>query len=273
MRIVHRIALTADEADRREIDRLGIKVRPPAKISDGWVFFDITESDDSWPGVRDWIERRRPSDLVTTRFSQREIEAARWLSVEPDWHHGFPQPEDDFGYIRTTYDPASYCDECGVGAVQRAPFVMSGEPKWGTRGILQLNWVFDEFFVTPEVHETVFAPHGIGLRPVRNGRGAELRSVVQLVVEERVSVDTRGLECQKCARCGRVKYLPVTRGPLPRLMAEPRGHVSRTTEWFGSGGEAHNEIIVSQALARAIGEAGVKGVSFSPVGPLDEGSK
>jgi hypothetical protein len=266
LQILHRIAFVAREADLREIDRLGVKLHPTGLVPAGFISFDASESAANWPAVREWLERTGFGEhWVRTVFTKQEIDEARWLNLQPDWHHGYPQPDDDFGYTRTTYDPSDYCTSCGVGGHQKAPFVMAGEPKWGTRSILQLNWVFDEYFVTPEVAKTLFEPFGIGSRPVLNRRGSELQTAVQLIVDERVSIRTDGLASETCSRCGRVKYLPISRGPLPALVAEPVGHMARTNEVFGSGGRSFNAVIVTQALARAIRAAGVKGVSFRPV--------
>ena len=266
MKILHRIAFVASEADRRDIDRLGVKLQPTGKVPAGFISFDASESDPNWPAVHDWIEQRGLGvHWVRTVFSTREVDEACWLNLQPDWHHGYPQPEGGFAYTRTTYDPQDYCRLCGVGGRQRGPFAMSGEPAWGTRGILQLNWVFDEYFVIPEVAATVFGPYGIGTRPVTNRRGAELRTVLQLDIHERVSLRIEGLPSETCGECGRLKFEPVTRGPFPALASEPSGHMARTNELFGTGSEAHNEVIVSQALGRAMRNAGVKGASFRPV--------
>ena len=266
MQIMHRIGLTASEGDRREIDRLGIKLPPQGNVSPSFVFFDASESDESWPAVRAWIEHRHPSDFVSTKFAMQEVAGARWLALVPEWHHGYPQPNaDNDGYLNVSYDLTDMCSVCRIGKRQKAPFRMSGEPRWGRRGILQLNWVFDEYFATPEVWATVFAPHDIGSRPVLNGRAVELKTVVQLVVGERVELQTRGLESERCPSCGRVRYHPIVRGPVPPLLTVPSGQMARTYEWFGGGGRSFNQVLVSQALARAVQAANVKGVAFEPV--------
>jgi len=70
-----------------------------------------------------------------------------------------------------------------MGLVQKAPFRMRGEPKWGTKHILQMNWVFDEFFVRIEVWDKVFRKFGIEKLPVvQHKTDKPLESVVQLKV-------------------------------------------------------------------------------------------
>ena len=260
MEIIHRIALTANQRDQADLADLGFPV------GSGFVGFDVAESDEAWPAVRRWVAMRHPSDFPRTTFSEAEIAAARWLLVMPDWHHGYPQPHADrFGHRDVTYDLTEYCPRCGIGLRQKAPFQMTGEPRWGHRAILQLNWVFDEYFVTPGVWAEVFRPHGVASRPVTNRRGTELATVVQLVIEEEVSLAAARLPAETCGSCGRVKYLPVPRGPLPPLAAEPAGQLVRTREHFGSGARAFRAVIASQELARAVRQAEVRGASFDPL--------
>lgn len=64
----------------------------------------------------------------------------------------------------------------------------------------------------------------------------ELSTVVQLVVDETVPIVPGGLSAERCADCGRLKYLPVNRGFFPKLTAEPVGSMVKTAEYFGSGG-------------------------------------
>ncbi len=70
---------------------------------------------------------------------------------------------------------------------------------------------------------------------------------------------------EKCERCGRTKYLPVTRGPFPALRDTPVGSMVRTAEYFGSGAQADQHLLMSQGLARALTAGGVRGASLTPV--------
>ena len=130
-------------------------------IASGLVTFELDESDPRWTVLKEWIVRREVLDIVSTKFSAAEIAKAEWVALESEWHCGYPQPDKlDLGYRAATYDLAHYCERCGTGLRQRAPFRMNGEPAWGRKGILQLNWVFDEYFVTPEVWARAFEPFG-----------------------------------------------------------------------------------------------------------------
>jgi len=269
MRVIHRFAFRLSAERRQELVSLG--VHPEAGVAmpgggDPFVAVLVPEDHENWPRLKAKFDLWQVRGSVATEFSKAEIRAARWVELEPAWHYGYPQPrEDEFGYLEATYDLSEYCPECGTGKVQKAPFQMKGEPKWGRRSILQLNWVFDEYFVTPDVWESVFQPHGVRCRPVLNRKHAELKTVVQLVVEEQVGIDVGGLASQTCGRCGRVKYLPHTGGFFPPLVNEPSAAMVKTNKVFGDGASAQHAVIISQDIVRAMTNEKVKGASFKPV--------
>jgi hypothetical protein len=142
---------------------------------------------------------------------------------------------------------------------------MKKEPAWGRNSLLQLNWVFDEFFATPDLWQSVFRPRGVGACPVLGPRGRELSTVVQLVVEETVPIVPGGLSAERCADCGRLKYLPVNRGFFPKLTAEPVGSMVKTADYFGSGGSAFRQILVNADIGKALTVASAKGATLIPV--------
>jgi hypothetical protein len=265
VRIVHRYTVNAGDRERADLRRAEVE------IGSGFVTFELDEADPRWPAVDSWAAERKPVDLVRTEWTTSEIDAADWLTLRPDWHHGYPQPEEGFGYLDATYDRSDACDACAIGLRQKAPFRMKAEPRWGSRGILQLNWVFDEFFVRPDAWRDVFAPLGVARRPVLDPAGKELGTIVQLVVDDEVALDiTRPGEV--CSACGRVRYPPPNRGPLPALAGQPRGHLARSEQWFGSGASSWRLILVSRDLARATRAARLKGASLAPMGALPDAS-
>jgi hypothetical protein len=131
--------------------------------------------------------------------------------------------------------------------------------------VLQLNWVFDEYFVTPALFRRVFEPAGVPAREVLDARGARtLSSVVQLVVPDEVDIADAGVPSE-CSRCGRAKFLPHVRGPFPRVLADGTVPLVRTRAWFGSGASAHHVVLATAALARTL--KGVRGVTLKPTLP------
>ncbi len=269
MKFVHRVSLRLSASQRSELEALGVKAPAGTVLPGGGaphVAFDVDEDHPNWPKLRVLFKQWDAGDFLSTKFSKKELAEARWLELVPDWHHGYPQPDEAvFGYRNATYDLTDYCEQCGIGLRQRAPFQMKAEPKWGRNGILQLNWVFDEYFVAPEIWTTLFRPQGLACRPVLSTNGAELETVVQLVVEEEAAVSTDGLASEKCSRCGRVKYQPVMRGPFPSLTSDPPCAVVKTRDYFGSGAVAHKRVLVSRELARSLDAGKVRGASVRPV--------
>lgn len=179
MKIIHRLAFRASSSQRQELESLGVRVPSGVAMPGGasLAAFDVVE-DESWTKVRALLETWQVSEgVVRTEFSKGEIGAADWLELGA-WHHGYPQPdEDNFGFREVTYDLADWCERCGIGKKQKAPFQMIGEPKWGRNGVMQLTWIYDELFATPHVWAGVFEPAGIGRRPVMDTRGHELTTV------------------------------------------------------------------------------------------------
>lgn len=269
MKTVHQIGLRANQAQRKQLEFLGVSV-PPGVLLPGakcpLVTFIVAEDHPNWPLLRELFVRWDVYDQPGTVFSEEDFQAACWLELRPGWLNGYPQPDDGhFGYLEATYDLSNSCGTCGVGRVQKAPFQIKHEPRWGRRGMFQLNWVFDEHFVTPGVWNRVFQPHGIDCRPVINLAGAELQTVVQLVVREEVDVHTDGLAHERCAECGWIKCHPVVLGPSPAPIAEPTGHMAKTRQYFGSGGGAHKTIVVSKKLVNALKSEGVRGAMLRPI--------
>jgi len=272
MKIIHRISLRATAKQRRELEFLGIQVPEGVSLlddGDKFISFEVNEGHANWSILQELFRKWDAIDVVSTQFSKKEIAAARWLNLTPDWHCGYPQPDElAFGYREATYDTSEYCPVCGVGLKQKAPFQMRGEPKWGRRSILQLNWVYDEYFVTPEAWKSVFYSFDVGCQPVTDPMGNVLRTVVQLDIKETAGVVTDELAIEHCSTCNRVKYLPVVRGPFPSLTKDPSAAMARTKEYFGSGASAYNGILLNQSLAMAMADAGIKGASVRPVALL-----
>lgn len=266
MKILHRITITADPIVQNQLRRLGIEV------GQGFVTFEIAESSTSWPDLEPMLSEWQAVDVVTTAFTTSELKKAASLRMAPSWHQGYPQPEDDLDYLTATYDLTDYCAECGTGKHQIAPFRMKGEPKWGKRSILQLNWVFDEFFVLPELWESAFKPFDVGCRPVVDHRsGQQLQSVVQLDIRATAASVLQAVEdlpSEVCTNCDRRKYLPVCKGFFPLLENGPTEPILKTQEYFGSGGSAWKAIIVSSALFQIVKGHKVKGVEFIPSAQL-----
>ena len=161
MKINHRITFNADEPLARELEAVGLSVDRNNSII--WVA-NVTEDDRAWPDVRRLLTSGSYSDTATNVFTPKELDAAQWLDVSARGHHGYPQPEGNGRYISVTYDETSRCPSCGIGGRQNAPFRLRAEPKARYSQFLQLNWVFDEFFVRSDARQGLEAAGITGIK-------------------------------------------------------------------------------------------------------------
>lgn len=257
---VHRFACLPSPAEKEELRRMGL----PARGSAFSVVLD--EADPRLKKLSTWCSGRACSHLQWTEFTDEEVAQAEWVQVLPTWQSGYPQPDNDFGYIGITYDGAKACSLCGIGYTQRAPFRFKGEPRWGAKDVLQVHWVGDEYFTRPAVWDAVFRPHGIEALPVLGRSGKHrLESVVQLVVSEVQPVSLpEGSSSSVCPQCRATKYAFHDIGVAPSFLVEPKNTLVKSREWFGDGGEAFRAVYASAKLARAIAGAKLRGLRLRP---------
>lgn len=297
MKINHRIAARSDDPFWGEIDRLGLDY--DGGDSNNVLHFaigvlNVTEDQPEWPEVERLVAKYDMRlHIVSNLFTKAELNAAEWLTLDALRHQGYPQPEDDFGYLEATYDVSGYCSICGIGGVQKAPFRLRAEPKAPHSQFVQLNWVFDELFLRAEAREGLLAARIAGidfLAPVLHTKNRPSDQVAQMVVQATLppALDRASLEPVTCKsrneewypgsplrpaeqegrpHCGRVKYHSMRKGPfrLNRSAFVGAPDVVKSHEWFGSGASAHRLIIVSQRFRQAVVTAKWRGVSFEPV--------
>jgi rRNA maturation protein Nop10 len=265
MKTIHRLAFTYDSRIRAFVTELGLP------FEEGYFCVcKINENDPRWHTLSEMLKLNNinefeSGDMVHTEFTKKELSAAPNLAIYAKGHTGYPEPSDDMSYMELTYNLDDYCAKCGMGAYQKAPFRFKKAPVWGQKNIMQLNWVFDEFFVTPEIWRDLFEPFGIGCRPVvLNKSGRELDTVVQLDITELVDLSSDDLAdapFETCVHCGRLKYLPIGRfDPAPGPTSAP---MFRSKQFFGSGGAANRLVMVSNAVYAKAQTLNLRGVGFS----------
>lgn len=261
MKIEHSIFLNSSEEARREFLALGIK------LQEGFSKFKIDDADERWAHVSRLVQKYEAVDTVDTKFTAKEIASAQHLTLNGAWHHGYPEPSDDNGYLNTTYNSSDYCPICGIGLVQKKPFRFLKEPKWGARSILQVNWVFDEFFVTPKAWKEIFEPEGIQCCPVEHAKtGRPLETVVQLNLgTASAALNMTEAPHEICSSCGVRKFLPHSRGYFPSLTEGCGAKVFKSIEYFGSGAKAFKAVIITNSLCEKMTKLKVKGVNFVPL--------
>ena len=261
MKIIHHIAGNWDKKQVEALRKHGVSVQ------EGVDRVVLDESDERYRKIKPLVESWRVLDAVGTEFSAEDFKSASGFIILADWQWGYPQPEDDFGYLEVTYDTSKYCSVCGAGLTQKAPFHIKKEPKWGKKLAFILFWVLDEIFVHVDAYDRVFKPLGIQSWPVLiYKKNTIAQTVVQLVIpDSTVPLELDGYAAESCTKCGRKRYLPITRGFFPpfRNGAIP-GRVAKTQEYYGSGASASKWIYASREAYSVIKKEKLA-MSFWPV--------
>lgn len=202
-------------------------------------------------------------------------------------HHGYPQPEDD--YHGLTF--RDFCLRCGFHGPQIAPFRFKRSQRAAHSSFLQLNWVFDAFFVHPDVASdlTTAGISGVSFGPALDHRtGGELSDRVQLLTSAIIScAETSRLPAVTCRPhneesgfdffagrkryapatpyCGAVKYHPPTSLAINSGALEDAPDLFQTSEWFGSGGSAYRLTLCSERFVELAHQRGWRGLEFRSV--------
>ena len=266
MKILHRYAFNVTSEIRQKLSSIGIEIDIPDEEIE--VLY-VDESDKNLQFIEATLKASDITPFIETEFTKNEILQANACNIYSNWHNGYPEPSDDFGYLEETFDLKDYCEECGCGLKQKAPFLIKGEPKWGRRSMFSLNWEYSNFFVKPGIWDFLFKPFGIDCLPVLHyKKRTKLSSVVQLLLPEpTVIVDVSELEVSKCESCGRSKAEAAGNkgGYFPKIIEGELNVVAKTKNYFGSGGSAWHEIIIGAELVKKIHASGIKGIEFAPL--------
>lgn len=149
------------------------------------------------------------------------MDTSQWFSLSTG-QFGYPQPEDDFGYLNQTYDMTNACPTCHIGLKQVDEFRFKSEPKAKHSYFIGLNWVFDQIFVRPPVEE-IFTNEGVtGISfssPVINKTGKPMEAIKQLRVDTVITgtlpVDRYEFEiCEYPKEKSTIKFLSAMKSPL-----------------------------------------------------------
>jgi hypothetical protein len=209
------------------------------------------------------------------------------LQVLAQGHHGYPQPEND--YYKSIY--LAFCARCGIHGRQSAPFRLRRSQRASHSSFVQLNWVFDAWFVHPEVATELTSSgiSGISFGPsLDHGTGDELSDRRQLLTSTVIScAETSRLPAVTCRPdneesewkivAGRTRYNALTpycgnvKHHVPSSLAIKSGVLGdvpdlfQTAEWFGSGGAAHRLTLCTERFAELVTSRRWRGLEFRSV--------
>ena len=274
MKIWHRLGFSRQDDVEGSLTAIGVRYEKTEGFQGSYLIdFDISESDPKWPLVAELLRRTDPINFVWTEFTQQEILDAAWLKVVAAHPVGYAYPR-YLGWKETTFENG--CPQCGVGVRQKAPFRIRAEPRLGKKAFASLHsdW---PLFCTPEVL-ALFQAQGIqGYEtcPVLLQRTGEPSQRMQQLLIPAVAepalveelVEREKFRRELCQVCKQIRYTPYTRGmmPLRRASLVTGVDFQVTSEWFGSGYDAHRDILVSNRIARLCVEQAWKGLVLWPV--------
>jgi hypothetical protein len=269
VQIHHRIVVEGGEEGRRAVVEGGLgRIEGPEQIPVAVI--DVAEDDPNWPAVCELIARFPFFDDITTTYTDDEVDAGSWVRVTATVAKGYPQPED--GWRERSYDLSEYCRVCGIGARQVRPIQIQRSLRVAQRSILRLNWIPDELITHAELWRAVWKPHEVAARSVELAPdGADCGDLVQLDFSAQAASQLDIPETHPrhvCASCGRVKYAPLVRGPMPPFRGNPGiGPTVRSLEWFGQSdsGAAYQIIAVAARVYRSMLDAEVRGLRYAPI--------
>jgi hypothetical protein len=263
MKTVYRTAFWADKQREELVNKLrsfNINVEPNKFQS-----IEFYDDDKNFRAIKALFDLHKINLDNYSIYTDEECLNAKILGMVGDWHYGYPQPED--GYKEICFDLKNYCSECGIGAQQINPFRIKNEPNWGRRQVFQLNWIFDEFFMKPEIYDKIFRPLFIDhWEVIINKKNIPAKTVVQLnipIVGSELIME--GHRFDICSICKRKKYSPIKVGGYPQLRSKTNLPIFKSQEFFGSGARAFRGIFVKNNLYKELIKNKIRGVDFVPV--------
>ena len=249
------------------------------------IEFYLYEDNPNFSKIKREIDKFDIEPQTVTIYEKTDIKAAEWF-IASTRQYQYPQPEDNFDYRKATFNLDNYCQLCGIGKIQNAPFRLKTEPKQHNNQFWGLHWEYSAVFVRQETKNILEKEKIKGIRfsnPVLNKKNIEIEGFYQLHIDTALnkgfnSYNTTKITCKinneencntdlqsKC--CGRIKYHhPMIGGYLfDKIIFNPNYDIVESNEYFGSGASAHKLQIVSKRFKEIVEQSKLKGLFFTPI--------
>ena len=250
-----------------------------------FIEFDLYEDNPIFSHAKKEVEKYGIEPQIGTFYEKADFDKAEWFIVSTG-EYQYPQPEDGFGYLESTFNLDRYCSLCGIGKIQNAPFRLKTEPKQHNNQFWGLHWEFEPIFVRQEAKNILEKEEIKGIRfsqPVLHKKGNAVEGFYQLHIDTVLmkgfnNYNTNTITCKinneedgntesglNC--CGRIKFHhPMIGGYLfDKSIFNPDYDIVQSTEYFGSGASANRLQIVSRRFKNIVDKNKLKGLSFKPV--------
>jgi hypothetical protein len=269
MDIYHRV--TFNKLDRVDdtLDNLKINYKKNLLPGDYYTMtFEIYESDERWKPIEELIDKHEHTvNILETIFTNEEILKAEYVRIIPTFQKGYPEPKSSWVSNPSNYEVI--CKECGTFK-QISPFKIKDVPKMGKNDFFSLIWTWT-LFGRKEVLDLLKKEHFTGytqLEVLLQKTEEPFPEINQLYINEVADPGLRdNLNHYTCLTCGVTKYDSHVKGimHLKKLALNPDLDFQESFEWFGWGGRAYREIIVSNRVAKKILEEDWKGIRMKVV--------
>jgi hypothetical protein len=260
MKNLHVIYSDFDKSQVKILEKYGIKVET------GYDRFDIEENE-TYIAIKPYLDKWKIFDTVISKFTREEEDGADLLVFLGNWANGYPMPDGDAGYKKTTYNNAAYCEKCGFGLQQKEPFRLKKAPNWGSnKKMFSLNWVYDELFLKKDFYEEVFQPLGFSCREVLlYKKESIIADTVQLIIPViDVPLKLDGYPFEICKVCSQKRWNLVSQGFFPPFDGNVNGqHLFKSKEWFGTGANTRKYIFMSAELRQKLNKTKIR-ASYYP---------
>lgn len=249
------------------------------------IEFYLYEDNPDFAKIKQEISKLLEPQVIGTEYEKSDIKNAEWFIVNTG-EYQYPQPDDDFGYLKATFNLDNYCHLCGIGKIQNSPYRLKTLPKQPNNQFWGLHWDFDAIFVRQETKNILEKENinGIGFsNPVIHKTNTPIEGFYQLHIDTVLSsgfdnYNTNRITCKvnneenlntdktlQC--CGQVKFHhPMIGGYLfDKGIFDKSFNIFQSNEYFGSGGSANRLQIVSKRVKEIVDKNKLKGLSFIPV--------
>ncbi len=250
-----------------------------------FIEFYLYEDNPNFHNAKNEVDKYSIEPQIGTYYEKTDIDKAKWFIVSTG-EYQYPQPEENFGYLKATFNLDHYCSHCGVGKIQNAPFRLRTEPKQQSNQFWGLHWEFEPIFLRQEAKNILEKEQVQGIRfsqPVLHKKNTAIEGFYQLHIDTVLNkgfdnYNTKTITCKinneesnnsdpglHC--CGRSKFHhPMIGGYLfNEIIFNPAHDIVQSYEHFGSGASANRLQIVSKRFKQLVDKGKLKGLSFTPI--------
>lgn len=219
------------------------------------------------------------SEIFEMFFDDDELDKAEYYYLGLAGYWGYPQPMDEFEYLKESYDESAACPICGNGAKQVRPFLIKGKPKFGRNDILAINWEF-EFLITEKLKALIEKEEltGVEFWPLLDyKKRTSVEGFHQLYVTNELPPMSPNMEFETddlgpnpkiklpcpCNKIGR--NLAVHQMRYKRNDIEKAKDFNKTHEWIGGTYHTTQWTVVSKRVYQLFKKNNIKRVKFAPI--------